>query len=491
MSFFQPDTLRATTTGRWLRRPEEGARIRGVGTDTRTDLAGMVFVAIRGPTHDGHAFLAEAASGGSPLLIIERESAAADVPADARAGILLVEGTRQALARLAAAYRRTLANTRVIAVTGSAGKTTTKMLIDGALATTLQGTASPKSFNNDIGVPLTLLAARPTDKYVVVEIGTNAPGEVGQLAAIVEPDIAVITLVGRSHLQGLGSVEAVAREKASLLVHLREGGAAVVNADLPILRDKLRSVETRILFGESEDADLRLSNRGRDLDPSAGGSGRWWFEVNGRTRFELGLPGRHNAINALAAVAVARRLGVPDEAISRGLGAVTGAPMRMTIQTVGTWTIYNDAYNANPDSVTAALETFAELAAAAKRRVVILGDMLELGEAGPELHREIGHYIATIDRRVRIDHAMLIGPLAASAAAALRETWPPERVTVLPEIGAVTGEIIRQRLRPRDAILLKGSRGTAMERLVSLLEHHRGKAPKARTPAGHREKARA
>jgi UDP-N-acetylmuramoyl-tripeptide--D-alanyl-D-alanine ligase len=489
MRFFEPDTLRGAMMGRWLRRAPD-LELAGVGTDTREDLNRRAFIALRGSNHDGHSFVAAAAQRGAAMVVVERESVAADVPPPC--GILLVENTRQALARLATAYRRTFGKTKVIAVTGSAGKTTTKALIDAALSGTLPGSAGPKSFNNEIGVPLTLLAARPTDAYVIVEIGTSAPGEVGRLAQIAAPDLGIITLVGRSHLEGLGTVEAVAREKASLLLHLGEHGVAVVNADVPLLRDKLKSVETRILYGESADADLRLTARGRAgaaeavaMDDSGGG---WWFEVNGRASFRLALPGRHNAINALAAVAVARRLGVPDEAISRGLGSVIGAPMRMAVHALGPWTIYNDAYNANPDSVIAAIDTFLELAAGARRRIVVLGDMLELGAAGPDLHREIGRHLARAGGGGRVDHAVLMGPLSGHTAEALRETWPGDRLTVLPEVSAVTAAIIAELLRPGDAVLLKGSRGTALERLLEWMKHRPGKAGAAAEPTRPRRK---
>jgi len=460
MSFFAGDNLRAITSGRWLQRPAIDDDPVGVGTDTRQDLKEKVFIAIRGERFDGHDFLLQAANRGATMAIVEHGMLLADLPG--AMGVLLVSDTRRALARMALAYRRSLSAAKVIAITGSSGKTTTKRLIDAVLSSAVPGTAAPKSFNNDIGVPLTILGARPRDRYLVVEIGTNAPGEVVHLARIAEPDIAVITNIGRAHLEGFGSVEAILREKAALLSHLSPEGTAIINADAPGLADYARAAPTVVRFGESPVADLRLTGRGRhDAPPPTG-----WFEVNGRFRFDLSLPGRHNAINALAAVAIGRRFALNDEQISAALSAVEPEPMRMTEQRVGGLVLYNDTYNANPDSVAAALETFIEVAAEAPRRVIILGDMLELGSAGPDLHREVGRRILDLDRQVRIDHALLIGPLAAHIADVLSGAWPPSRFSVVRAMNEKAHRIATRLLQPGDAVLVKASRGLALEGLV-------------------------
>ncbi len=198
MTFFESEHLRQLTGGRWRQAPSRRLTARGVGIDTRQPLAGQMFFAIRGEHHDGHGFLHEAAAADAALLVVERASAPAALPAGV--GVLEVPDTRRALAQLAAAYRRTLTGTTVVAVTGSAGKTTTKTLLHGVLSTAMRGSAAPKSFNNEIGVPLTVLAADPDDRYLVVEVGSNAPGETAMLTRIVEPDIAVITTIGRAHL---------------------------------------------------------------------------------------------------------------------------------------------------------------------------------------------------------------------------------------------------------------------------------------------------
>jgi len=461
MSFFAADRLRVITGGRWLRRPLDEDPLLGVGIDTRGELTRRVFVAIHGDQHDGHDYLDAAAEAGASLAIVEREETLPE-----RLGAILVPDTRRALGAMARAWRRTLTGPRVIAVTGSAGKTTTKNLIHTVLSAVGSGTAAIRSYNNDIGVPLTILAAQPADRYVVVEVGTNHPGEVAALARLVEPDIAVITNIGRSHLEAFGSVEAIAREKAALLAHLQPGGLAVVCCDAEILEPYLSSLPNVLRFGEAENADLRLSGVG-------GRAGRdRWMEVNGRIRFDLALPGRHNAINALAAIGIGRRFGLDDAAISDALRGMEPAPGRLVRRVAGDITIYDDTYNANPDSMAVALETFAELAADASRRVVVLGDMLELGEAGPDLHREVGRRLIALDARCPLHHATLIGPLAATIADELGRVWAPERFSVRERLDEDAMTHVAGLLAPGDAVLIKASRGIGLDRLVSALDGH-------------------
>lgn len=465
MSTFRIDNIATVTGGSWLRRPHPDVELDGVGIDSREDLTRRAFIAIRGERHDGHDHILAAVRAGALLIIVDRRPDEAVLNHCAEACVLLVEDCRKAMARLALAHRRSLTATKVIAVTGSAGKTTTKRLIHAVLSKAMHGSCSPKSFNNEIGVPLTLLAASPRDRYLVVEVGTNHPGEIAQLARLIEPDIAVVTMVGRSHLAGLGSVVDVAKEKASLLAYLRDDGCAIVNADSSELRPYLRPVENVILFGEAQDGNLRLTNRGREGDS-------WWIEINGRSRFRLGLPGKHNALNALAAVAVGRRLGISDTHISDALASVRPEAMRLAEEAIAGITVFNDAYNANPDSTIAAIETFAELAAHASRRLVILGDMLELGHAAPDLHREVGRHVLEVDRRCRIEHAVLVGPLSAFTAEAISRGWPMPRLTAAPELTEESMARIAALMRPGDFVLVKGSRGVALERLIEYLKIH-------------------
>ena len=399
MTFWSAEQVKAAVSGAWLARgvPESaGQPLAGVSTDSRAVRPGELFVALRGEKFDGHAFLGAAAQAGAAMVIIDRPEACTPAPDALPAGVavLRVEDTGRALLQLAAAYRRWLEpGTKVVAIGGSNGKTTTVRLTHAALAGTLRGVASEKSFNNAVGVPLTILRARRGDQFLVCEVGTNAPGEMAALGRVVQPDVAVVTSIGREHLEGLGDLRGVAAEEASLLASLKPGGTAILNGDAPLLLEVARSVLATlpapgaqvVTFGEGERCDLRLTRVESDLRGVR-------FELNGRRTVSLGLLGAHNAHNGAAALAVARRLGVPDDAAATALAHAQGAPMRMQRSVVavpgGGVTVINDAYNANPDSMLAALRAFADLTRPesgpdVRRRVLVLGDMLELGAAAP------------------------------------------------------------------------------------------------------------
>jgi UDP-N-acetylmuramoyl-tripeptide--D-alanyl-D-alanine ligase len=478
MTFFTPENLRAVTGGRWLQRVPDGVRLHGAGIDSREDLSGKMFIAIRGERFDGHDFLDKAAAAGASLLVVEEDLARDGLPPDV--GVLYVPDSRATLRRLAHAYRQSWRLTKVVGITGSAGKSTTKQLVHAALSTRLQGTAAPRSYNNDIGVPLTLLAASASDAYVVVEIGTNAPGEVAGLAQIAEPDTAVITLVGHSHLEGLVSKEGVGREKMAMLSYLRDGGRIIINGDEPLLRPVLRKHRTAICFGQAEDANLRLTRRG-------GGKRGWWFEVNGRERIKIGLPGLHNAMNGLAALAVARRFGIDDAETSKAFASIEPLPMRMNRQTIGSMHVYNDAYNANPESMAAALDTFTELETKASRRVLILGDMLELGDDAVEFHRQLADRIIEVDHKVPVDKVVLIGKHATVTADVLKERWVKQRVATRAKLTPSARAAMLKHLEPDDAVLIKGSRALQLERIETWIQES-DKAAKRRSDGGKKRK---
>lgn len=458
MSFWELESIRGIVGGTWLARPEGTATdARGLSTDTRTLKPGELFLAIRGETHDGHRYLAQAAGAGASMAIVER---ADESPRPKGLAVLGVADTRRALLRLAGAYRRTLERTRVVAVTGSNGKTTTVRMIEAVLSRALRGTASRKSFNNQIGVPLTILSARPGDDYLVCEIGTNAPGEVAQLAEIVAPDIAVITSVGREHLEGLGSLAQVAREEAAQVEFLEPGGLAVVNADAPHLAEPVAAHRAArpfsvVTFGAGEGADLRVGDIRQTLEGLE-------FTINGRASFRLPLLGRHNAMNAAAAVAVGRRLGMDEEAIAPGLSSVSGAEMRLERTEVKGVRLLNDAYNANPDSMLAALETLQEVGAPAARRVAVLGDMLELGTHSASCHAEV------VSRALApglLDLLVLVGPRMSHGADGVRD----DRIVRVEDLDGVGASAVAARLRAGDLVLVKGSRRMRLERLVGAL----------------------
>lgn len=459
MSFWDADNLRERSGGRWLRRPDERAAMepRGVSTDTRTLGRGEVFVALRGERFDGHDYVGAAASRGAAIVVIDRD---VDVPG--ACGVVRVDDGYTALARLAAAYRRTLA-AEVVAITGSVGKTTTKHMLHAVLAAHLRGTASPRSYNNRVGVPLTILAADPADRYLLVEVGTNAPGEIGALSRIVEPDVAVITHVALAHVEGLGSLDGIAAEKAGVLRHLTDDGLAIVNGDVPVLADHLKALGRVIRFGRSEHCELRLTS----CEPTGDGLR---FVVNDRAAFTLPLLGEHNAINALAVIAVARHLNLSDEQIAAALAGVEPAAMRMELRRLGVGeamiTVINDAYNANPESVRAAAAALAQYDAGGGRRVAVLGDMAELGDAAPRLHRELGAALAAMP----LDLVITIGPLSMYTAEGLAKHGAAMRTHALGEWTDGTAERVAGLVKPGDVVLVKGSRVMGLERLIEPLE---------------------
>jgi UDP-N-acetylmuramoyl-tripeptide--D-alanyl-D-alanine ligase len=466
MNELSPASIRSALGGAWLARPVAES-FGGVSTDTRTLRPGQVFFALRGERFDGHAFLHAAVVAGAGLLVVDDPDAATpEIRQNPMGcGVLRVPDTLAALARLAAGYRQTLTGAKVIAVTGSNGKTTTVRLIESILGQRLRGTASVRSFNNAVGVPLTILAARQNDQFLVCEVGMNAPGEIASLARIVDPDIAVITSIGRAHIETFGSVDAILAEKASLLGYLRPNGLAVIPADVPDLVDYAKPVPNVVRFGRAADADLRLS----DVVPADDGQAID-LSINERESYRVPLPGAHNATNALAAVAVARRLGLQPEAIRAGLAAVQRPEMRFQRVDVAGVRYINDAYNASPESTRAAVETFFGLPVAeGDRRVVVLGDMLELGDHAAPAHREIGRLIRELGPP---DVLAVVGSAALHVADVLVGALPESHVVICSEMDDAAARRVLDRLRPGDHVLVKGSRSMGLERLIDVARRH-------------------
>ncbi|MCG3129255.1 MAG: UDP-N-acetylmuramoyl-tripeptide--D-alanyl-D-alanine ligase [Phycisphaerae bacterium] len=433
--------------------PRVDVPIRGVNTDSRRVVPGELFVAIRGERFDGHDFMADAAARGASAVLAEtgRGTSPAGGPP-----LVRVRDTVAALGALAASHRRTLRG-KVIAVAGSNGKTTTKLMIHHLLSGRWRGTAAPGSFNNQIGVPLTLLAASSDDDYVVVEIGTNARGEVAALAAITSPDAGVITSIGEEHLEGLGDRAGVAAEECALLPAIRRDGRAFVNLDSAEVEPHLHAAPAALLtLGRSARASLRLA--AARVEPP------WTCaETSDGLRFRLPMCGVHNADNALAALAVARWLGVRDDEIVTRLAGVALPGMRNQVVQVGGVTIINDAYNANPPSVVAALD-FLEAMPTAGRRWAVLGEMRELGPASAEQHRRV----AADARRRGIGGFVLVG----AAAALMGPDLPPDGATRRVARCGDAEEcacLLARELHPGDVVLLKASRAVQLERVLEPL----------------------
>jgi UDP-N-acetylmuramoyl-tripeptide--D-alanyl-D-alanine ligase len=434
-------------------------RVTGVSTDSRTITPDSLFFALRGEQFDGHEYVAQALIAGAVAAVISDPGAiTSDLPP--RAILIQVKDTAQALSDLARFHRRQLA-AQVIAVTGSNGKTTTKMMIDHVLAGRFKGRASIKSYNNHIGVPLTLLSAAGDDEYLVVEIGTNAPGEVAALAKLTAPDIAVITSVAGVHLEGLRDLQGVAQEKASLLDHVRQGGFAAVNADEPLLEDELpTSPKFKLIrYGHRSDADLRLTDVA--VEPEG-----LRFKINGRFDVSLPVMGRHNALNILAAVAVGRRFGLADDEIIERLKNFSLPSMRLQRETHSGVTFINDAYNANPASMEAAVDVLDEMALTG-RRILVLGDMRELGEQTDRYHEHLGRHVG----QRKADYLVAVGVQAERVTAAARLGRPTLKTWCYPDSDGA-GRAIINLTHPGDVVLVKGSRLLKMERVVDHFRRH-------------------
>lgn len=444
------EEIREAIQGRWLAQGQT-LNVRGVSTDTRTAQAGEVFFALRGEKLDGHKYLPVAAQAGCAAAIVCRD---AEVPDEARAafpgGLIAVKDTTRALGDLAAYHRRRIGAT-VIGVTGSNGKTTVKRMIHHILSRRLTGTCGTKSFNNNVGLPLTLLAANPGDDYVVCELGTNAPGEIAGLAQIAAPDVAVITCIAPAHLERLGSIERIAVEKASILAAVPERGLGVIWGDSDVLLKAIHPYTRRVIFfGQAATADLRLTGQ----EPHGR---RQRFQVNGRQWVDLPLAGRHNAINALAAMAVAQRFGIAQDASAAALADFVNEGMRLEWQELPGGVLINDAYNANPSSLAAAADVLA--GSGGTRKVLVVGDMRELGEQSESIHQAAG---AALGGR-GIDLVISVGALGRLLARAAEQAGvAAEAFDTADQAAAAMPRL----LHAGDTVLMKASRAMAMETLL-------------------------
>jgi UDP-N-acetylmuramoyl-tripeptide--D-alanyl-D-alanine ligase len=433
--------------------PHGVAPLAGVSTDTRTIGTGDIFVALRGERFDGHDFIPQAVAAGASALVIDDPGRAAGsgVPA------FIVRDTTVALGALGRWWRRTWGGT-VVAVAGSNGKTTTRELIRAALAGSLDVVASPGNLNNRVGVPLTLLRIPPSSSVAVVEIGTSLPGEVELLRQVVEPDVSVVTSIGEEHLEGLGSLEGVLREEASVFDGVP---LAVTPASQPEIGVAARARARRVIETGLDAGDVKPSRWGLD------GNGKGWAEF-GETRLQMGVPGEHNLRNAMLAIAVARSCGVPDYASARGIASVEPLDMRGRWVTSGSLTIINDAYNANPASMREAL-TLLDAIDTTRPRVVVLGTMRELGPQGGALHEDIA-------RRAIASRADLVAGIGEFRAPLDASGDGTDRVVTADDVPELW-ERLRPRLPANAIVMLKASRGTRLERLVPLLSEWSGRSP--------------
>jgi UDP-N-acetylmuramoyl-tripeptide--D-alanyl-D-alanine ligase len=429
--------------------------VTGVSIDSRTLIVGDVFFAIVGHRLDGHAFLGEATGRGAACMIVH--ALPDDVPANVP--VILVDDTTRALGRLAA-WHRSKFPVPVVAITGSIGKTTAKELTAAVLATRFNVLKPASSFNNQWGLPLTLMRLGPEHQAAVVELGTNQRGEIATLAAIARPTVGMVTVVAPVHTEFLGSIDGVREEKAALVRALGADGVAVLNADDARVASMARDCAGRVItYGAAPGATVRAVG---DVVDGETGLGFTLESGGARVPVTLTLGGRHNVTNALGAAAVGVALGLDLADIGRGLAEARAPARRGQWVVAGDVTILDDTYNASPTSVRAALETLAARRRG-RRAVVVLGDMLELGALTDEAHREMGRAVAALPA----DEFVGVGRAAALAIEAARAAGIAEAYHAKSYEDTVAH--LTKRLTPGDVVLVKGSRGMRMERVVDAL----------------------
>lgn len=422
--------------------------ITAVVSDSRQLSPGCLFVALKGPRYDGHSFAAKALEQGAAAVMVAASAQMAISPA------LMVDDTLQALGQLAA-WHRSRMPAKVAAITGSNGKTTVKEMLAAILsieAGAASVLATEGNLNNDIGMPLTLLKLGPQHRYAAIEMGMNHPGEISYLTQIARPDVALVNNALRAHLEGLGTIEAVARAKGEIYAGLKDDGIAIINIDDPhadlwlslAIRHKVMS------FGFAEQADVRIVA----ASPTELKTPLVLETPAGRIETTLQVPGQHNLRNAAAAASLALALGIPARSIADGLANYSGVKGRLQAHAciLGA-TLIDDTYNANPDSVLAAIQV---LAALPGTRILVLGDMGELGPDAAKMHREVGEKA----HAAGIDRLLCLGEMTINSVEAFgKNAMHFERIEeLLAEIECALG--------PQVTVLVKGSRFMKMERVV-------------------------
>ena len=472
----------ATRAGGRLLAGNPALPIRGVAADTRAVLPGDLFVAIRGERIDAHALLPQAFAAGAVAVLVDREAGdqyrLSEVPAGA--GIVLVPSVLPALGRLAAAHLRGLhPGPRVVGITGSVGKTSTCQLVAAALGAGGPALCPEGSYNTEVTLPLVCLRATPAHRFAALELAMRGPGQIGYLAEICRPQVGVLTVIGDSHLELLGTLGAIAAAKGELLAALPSCGCAILNRDDPWQREMAALSRAAVVwYGLGAGAEVTAT----DLVPSAEQGYQFTVEVRGRrVATRLLLLGRHQVANALAALACADFLGVDLEAAALGLGTVLPTPGRLRLLQAGDLRILDDTFNAAPQSVVAALEALAALVPEG-RRAAVLGDMLELGPASVAGHQRVGAAAAGAG----LSWLVTVGPLAKDiAAGARRAGFPPGRIHGVADALEATSCLagILSGTPRGTAVLVKGSHALGLEGVVSFL------AEWARSPGQSRQGA--
>jgi UDP-N-acetylmuramoyl-tripeptide--D-alanyl-D-alanine ligase len=426
--------------------------------DSREATRGSLFVALAGTRTDGHGFVRDAFVRGATAALVSGMR----LDAAMRGTQILVRDVGPALLALAASWRATL-DAGVVAITGSVGKTTTKDLVAAVLEEAFRVVASHASYNNEIGVPLTVLAARPTTERLVCEIGAGAPGEIERLAEIVRPRVGIVTVVGPAHLGTFGSLERIARTKSELVRALPARGVAILNADDPVVASfAARTDATVVTFGRARRADLRAIDV--EVDPDGHPS---FIATTGveRCAVRVRLTGEHMVTPVLAALACGLADGIPLEEAARAVERVAARSGRMQRRTTPAGVdVIDDSYNANPVSMRAAVRALGSIAA--RSSVAVLGEMAELGGSGRAHHERIGREVAA----ARIDRLVTVGPRATAIADGARAAgMPTDRVTSCDDATDAT-VAVKALAQAGDVVLVKGSRAAHLEAVVESFE---------------------
>jgi UDP-N-acetylmuramoyl-tripeptide--D-alanyl-D-alanine ligase len=439
-------------------------RIAGVSKDTRTVQSGNLYVPLTGESYDGHQFVAEAIAKGASASLWQRDH---DNPPSGVA-LIMVDDTLTALQQLAKAYRSQL-KVRIVGITGSNGKTTTKDMTASVLSTVFKVHKTSGNYNNHIGLPFTLLQLEEDTEIAVLEMGMSGRGEIQLLSELAEPDLAIITNIGEAHLLQLGSREEIARAKTEIVAGLQQDGVLIYNGDEPLIDSVLpewteqagRAGEwfRRVSFGVAASNDWVPEQVKMD----AAGT---HFQVSHLDNVDFYIPvlGSHNVVNALAVIAAGDYFGISSSEIARGLRESVMTGMRIEqLKAPSGLTILNDAYNASPTSTRAALKLVQELKGYS-RKIVVLGDMLELGEQEVEFHREIGRMLNPQE----IDHVFTFGTLARQLADEATKVYPAGQVLAFDDKMELA-RALSAYAQPDDVVLIKGSRGMKLEQIVSYI----------------------
>jgi len=420
-----------------------------VSTDSRTLQGGDLFVPLRGENFDGHKFIQQAAERGAVGAMVEEKW---NGKAPGNFALIRVADTLAGYQTLAANYRASLP-LKVIAITGSNGKTSTKDFVAAVLARKFRVTKTEGNFNNHVGLPQTMLAAKRDDEIAVWEIGMNHPGEIAALSKLAAPDVAMITNIGIAHIEFMGTREAIAEEKGSLAEAVAADGTLILNADDPFTESISKRTRAKIVLAGIEDGSVRAV----DITQSATGSEFTILEGAHRCRAQLPVPGIHMVQNAMLAVAAGRVFNMSIEECAVGLSSTPLTKARLQIKEIGGIQFIDDSYNANPDSMKAALRTLMELDSDG-RRIAVLGEMGELGAESEHGHREVGEAAAA----QRIDELIAVGSKGATTIArAAEKAGLKNSVAVGSQEEAA--ELLEKSAAPGDLVLVKGSRAARME----------------------------